>query len=274
VVELGKMSLEELREKAKKIKIIFFDIDDTLRLKNEQYMPESVQTAFKELKEKNYITGIATGRGPLGIVPEVKNLNPDYFVTINGQFVINGNDKEVYRNPLPNDVVEKIIAWAGEIGIEYAFIGSYHFAISQWNQYASDATEIVYGVIPEDKDFYKNHGVYQMLTIEDGTKNPVLPEELQQYVRLVRWHKYSNDIIPLHGSKANGIKQVIEQLGIAPDEVMAFGDELNVVEMFNYVGLAVAMGNANEKIKGLSDFVTKPVEEDGIYYALKELGIL
>ena len=38
--------------KAKKTKIVFFDIDDTLRVKKTGYIPESIKAVFKGLKEK------------------------------------------------------------------------------------------------------------------------------------------------------------------------------------------------------------------------------
>ena len=40
--------------KAKKTKIVFFDIDDTLRVKKTGYIPESVKAVFKGLKEKEF----------------------------------------------------------------------------------------------------------------------------------------------------------------------------------------------------------------------------
>ena len=49
--------------KAKKIKIVFFDIDDTLRVKKTGYIPESIKAVFKGLNENGFLTGFATGRG-------------------------------------------------------------------------------------------------------------------------------------------------------------------------------------------------------------------
>ena len=40
--------------KAKKTKIVFFDIDDTLRVKKTGYIPESIKAVFKGLKEKEF----------------------------------------------------------------------------------------------------------------------------------------------------------------------------------------------------------------------------
>lgn len=74
----------KLRYKAKKVKIVFFDIDDTLRAKETGLIPESVKDVFHQLKEKGIRTGIATGRGIFGVVPEIMDLKPDFLVTLNG----------------------------------------------------------------------------------------------------------------------------------------------------------------------------------------------
>ncbi len=57
--------------KAKKIKAVFFDIDDTLRVKDTGYMPPSILKVFKALKDKGIVVGIASGRARYG-VPKVK----------------------------------------------------------------------------------------------------------------------------------------------------------------------------------------------------------
>ena len=77
----------KLRYKAKKIKIIFFDIDDTLRNSKTGFVPSTIPTIFKQLREKGILTGIATGRGIFGVVPEIKALKPDFFVTLNGSYI-------------------------------------------------------------------------------------------------------------------------------------------------------------------------------------------
>ena len=44
--------MEKILEKTPKIKIIFFDIDDTLRVKDSAFMPESITEVFHKLREK------------------------------------------------------------------------------------------------------------------------------------------------------------------------------------------------------------------------------
>lgn len=50
----------KLRYKAKKIKIVFFDIDDTLRNSKTGFIPTTIPTVFKQLREKGILTGIAS----------------------------------------------------------------------------------------------------------------------------------------------------------------------------------------------------------------------
>ncbi|VJH17421.1 HAD superfamily hydrolase [Streptococcus pneumoniae] len=82
----------KLRYKAKKIKIVFFDIDDTLRNSKTGFIPTTIPTVFKQLREKGILTGIASGRGIFGVVPEIRDLKPDFFVTLNGAYI---EDKKV-----------------------------------------------------------------------------------------------------------------------------------------------------------------------------------
>ncbi|VJT71771.1 HAD superfamily hydrolase [Streptococcus pneumoniae] len=82
----------KLRYKAKKIKIVFFDIDDTLRNSKTGFIPTTIPTVFKQLREKGILIGIASGRGIFGVVPEIRDLKPDFFVTLNGAYI---EDKKV-----------------------------------------------------------------------------------------------------------------------------------------------------------------------------------
>ena len=136
----------KLKYKAKKVKIVFFDIDDTLRVKATGYMPESIQYVFKSLKDKGILTGIASGRALYGVVPEIKALEPDYFVTINGTYVVDKKGQEIVNNPLPRDIVAKYVEWAKSEGIEYGFAGKDKPVVSKRCDLVDNALEPVYGV--------------------------------------------------------------------------------------------------------------------------------
>lgn len=107
----------KLKYKAKKIKIVFFDIDDTLRVKNTGFMPESIQQVFKSLKAKGILTGIASGRGIYGVVPEIRALEPDFFVTLNGAYVEDKKGQVIHQRVIPQPIVEAYVAWTKKLGL-------------------------------------------------------------------------------------------------------------------------------------------------------------
>lgn len=264
----------KLKYKAKKIKIVFFDIDDTLRIKDTGFFPESIQRVFKELKKKGILTGIASGRGIFGVVPEIRALEPDFFVTLNGAYVIDRKGQVIAENPIAKDVVEAYIAWTKEAGIDYGLVGSQEAKLSVRTPLISQAINSVYPDLDVDPDFHQEAKIYQMWTFEDQGDSLQLPEDLAQMLRLVRWHPQSSDVVAVGGSKAAGVAQVVDYLGFKPENVLVFGDELNDLELFDYAGISIAMEISHEKLREKADYITKKVEEDGILYALEELGMV
>ena len=264
----------KLRYKAKKIKIIFFDIDDTLRNSKTGFVPSTIPTIFKQLREKGIFTGIATGRGIFGVVPEIKTLKPDFFVTLNGAYIEDKKGNVIYSNKIAKDKVEEYITWTKEVGIDYGLVGSHAAKLSRRTEMISQAIDPIYPNLEVDPDFYQKEDIYQMWTFEEQGDDLVLPESLASTLRMVRWHEHSSDVVPISGSKAAGVAKVVDQLGLKPENVMVFGDGLNDLELFDYAGISVAMGVSHDKIKEKADYITKTLEEDGIFNALEGFGMV
>ena len=76
------------------------------------------------------------------------------------------------------------------------------------------------------------------------------------------------EVLPVGSSKGGALGVLIEDMGIAPQHVLACGDGENDIEMLQLAGIGVAMGNADEAVKAAADFVSKPYDEDGVAHAL------
>ena len=264
----------KLRYKAKKIKIIFFDIDDTLRNSKTGFVPSTIPTIFKQLRDKGILTGIATGRGIFGVVPEIKALKPDFFVTLNGAYIEDKKGNVIYSNKIAKDKVEEYITWTKEVGIDYGLVGSHAAKLSRRTEMISQAIDPIYPDLEVDPDFYQKEDIYQLWTFEEQGDDLVLPDTLASTLRMVRWHEHSSDVVPISGSKAAGVAKVVDQLGLKPENVMVFGDGLNDLELFDYAGISVAMGISHDKIKEKADYITKTLEEDGVFNALEGFGMV
>lgn len=81
----------------------------------------------------------------------------------------------------------------------------------------------------------------------------------------------SVDILPQGIHKAWGLEQVLTNLAITPDQVMAFGDSDNDIELLSYVGASYAMENATDKVKAVAKYMAPSHLEAGVLQVLEEL---
>ena len=58
------------------------------------------------------------------------------------------------------------------------------------------------------------------------------------------------------------------------EDTIAFGDGGNDITMIEHAAIGVAMGNANEGVKKIADYITDDVDNDGIFNALKHFNII
>ena len=70
------------------------------------------------------------------------------------------------------------------------------------------------------------------------------------------------------------MERYLKAVGIAREDSIAVGDGPNDLQMMEYAGIGIAMGNAREEVKERADMVTSSIDDDGIYRAFETLGLL
>ena len=261
-----------------RIKVVFFDIDETLIVKDKDYLPATVKPAICQLKANGIIPAIATGRAPCSFPPQIKELvaetGIDLLVTMNGQYV-SYRGEALAKHPIAAEKIQQVIDFLEQHHIEYAFVSNHAIAVSQITPIVRSAMDPLRTDYHVDKDFFKTHDVFQILPFYDASKDELIANSgILDGLKTVRWHPHSVDLFEAEGSKAHGILAAIRHLGFNIENVMAFGDGLNDVEMLSTVGVGVAMGNAHEELKKLADHVTEHIENDGIYHFLLQSGLI
>lgn len=83
----------------------------------------------------------------------------------------------------------------------------------------------------------------------------------------------AGEVFQAHINKAVGIRAVIEELGMSREQVVAFGDGLNDLEMLEFAGLAVAIEGSDPRIIAAADHVIPGPERAGLAAAFAELGL-
>jgi Cof subfamily protein (haloacid dehalogenase superfamily) len=256
-----------------KKKLVFFDIDGTL-LDHDKKLPKSTKEAIFSLKDKGINVAIATGRAPFMYENLRDELGINTFVSFNGQYVVfEGN--VLYTNPLNPERLDELRKFALKKKHPLVYMNAEYMRSNVENHpfIHKSISSLKFEHPNFEPDFLTNREIYQTLLF-------CVKEEEEQYIQtfssfqFIRWHQFSTDIIPYGGSKAEGIKKIMEVLEVDRKDVYAFGDGLNDAEMLDFVGTGVAMGNAEDSIKQRADVITKSVDENGIAHGLELIGLL
>ena len=70
-------------------------------------------------------------------------------------------------------------------------------------------------------------------------------------------------------SKAEALRQLGKKPGIRREEMLAAGDSPNDIAMLQEAGIAVAMGNGEEEVKSVADYITSDNDHDGVGEAVE-----
>lgn len=256
-------------------KVVFFDVDGTLLSEIDRTMPESTKEAIARLIEREIKVVVATGR-PFNLCEEFKAIGIDTFISANGALV-KCKDDTIYKSVLTVETVQDVSTFAelNGHGISY-FTERYTMnGVGASNQRIrsalaetltlTDYPEIISSLSEE---------IYGMCLYADDNEAQKFIDQFPS-LRFKRWHDYIMNVYEqTEASKSLAIKHVLNHFNISRSEAMAFGDGGNDIDMLEYVGLGIAMGNAEEQLQRSADFVTKKASEGGICYALEKFGII
>lgn len=256
------------------IKAIFFDIDGTLVSFKTHEISKTTLEALYALREKGVKLFIASGRHLL-IMDNLSGFPFDGYVCMNGSLVFD-RGKVIYSHPLDQADASSVIDLAETGQIPCVLFTEKNVAMNCRTERTEQLFRMIRLPEPEYASLmpYKSGPVSQFTIFLDQEREDALLAPALKHSVTTRWHPEFTDIVPENISKAEGISRVIAGYGIGREEVMAFGDGGNDVEMIEYAGIGVAMGNALPDVRKHADYVTSTVDEDGIVAALRHFRIL
>ena len=87
---------------------------------------------------------------------------------------------------------------------------------------------------------------------------------LQGQLNVYRSEPFFLELVPQGIDKAQSLSVLLNKLNMNREEMVAVGDGYNDLSMIQFAGLGVAMGNAQEPVKKVADYITFSNEEDGV----------
>ncbi|WP_141434265.1 Cof-type HAD-IIB family hydrolase [Bacillus sp. 03113] len=254
-------------------KIVFFDVDGTITHHEDGSISKKTKEAIKSLKSKEIKVVAATGR-PLSMCKEIGELGIDTFITANGAYVKH-KQKVIHKIPMDKSIVQEVVEFA--LTENHAL--SYYTEDFSMNGIKDNS---VLKALKETLSLHEYPAINQLIYNEEVflmclfATDKTIEKYIHKFPQLTfkRWHPFVVNVLQEEVSKSLAIVKVLQYFGIDKSEAIAFGDGENDIDMLELVGLGIAMGNGNEKLKNVADFVTKKSSEDGIEFALKKYGII
>jgi Cof subfamily protein (haloacid dehalogenase superfamily) len=281
---------------------IFLDIDGTI-MQDGRYIPPSAVAAIRRARERGHLMFVSTGRGMKEVTREILDIGFDGAVTNGGAFGAIGDEVIVSRLLTPDAVAHLQERFAAH-GLHWYFQSYDRMFASpdlpalmgryvERDRERHRAAAVAAGKTPDDAEFFSvgmkvfddpRHYVAAdiakaVILSDDGDAVTRALAELDGAYAVVTGTiplpvGSSGEVAPAGVNKGATILELLERLGIDPEDAVAVGDNSNDIEMFQVCGLAIAMGNATSAAKEHADQVTTAIDDDGIHNAFVRNGLI
>jgi 5-amino-6-(5-phospho-D-ribitylamino)uracil phosphatase len=283
---------------SRSIKLLALDLDGTV-LDSRGNIPAQNRRAIREAEEAGVLVTIATGRRfrdarPLGIELE---LNAP-LITHNGALLKFAESLETVEfSLLKSEVSSEIIRVGKKYGgdallsadphgkgtLLYDRVSRDNIPLQRYIQWAKsmhgdEAEEAVHHVSSLESALHDHEVIH--ISFSGGCEpmaalQQVLAQELGETITLLAT-VYPHldftllDLLPHNASKGTGLEQLAARHGITREEVMAIGDNFNDLEMLEFAGTPVVMGNADPGLLERPDLIpTASNDESGVARAIE-----
>lgn len=260
-----------------KFRLLATDLDDTL-LNDRIEISTANRAALQKAMDLGVLVTIATGRmfrSALPVAGELGIRTP--IITYQGALIKDPLTKEtLWERPVPLQLARRVLEEGRRADLHI-------------NVYVEDSL-FVDRITPEGTGYAKLAGVdlnpvgnlseflredpIKILFIAEPGLLDKLNRELQDKFGPALYITKSKpnylEFMHPEATKKHGLQALAQRYGIQREEIIAFGDSYNDIDMLEYAGLGVAMGNAPEEIKEKADYVTTDNNEDGVAAAVRK----
>ena len=263
-----------------KCRIIGFDLDGTL-LNSEKHIAEHTREVLTRAVEQGIWILPVTGR-PLGGLPKevVEFPGVQYAITANGARIMETQTGGcLYERLVPVKTAEQIMEIFSDYDAlrevyydgkgyaeaeEFSRVGEY-MRSPQMAAYVratrTPVPDILQLIREKGQDTDKVQGVFK---IDEERTEARKRLEAVEGIEVTGALSNNIEVNAAGVDKGNAILWFADHLGIPHEEVAGFGDGNNDIQLLKKAGVGVAMANATDQVKAVSDYITGTNDEDGV----------
>ena len=263
-------------------KLIAMDLDGTLN-NDQKIITEKTKTALMAAQERGIRLALASARPSPGLFKERDILrlqdHQGILMSYNGGRIVDAATGNVlFETSMDLDQTKQVLRRLEELPVTPILDDGVQFYVADKNGYKVDYecknNQMTCTEVGNLADFLTFAPIKILMSVQPEE----LPQVQQQIVAflpedltVVQTAAFYLEVIPKIINKGQGIRDICTVLGIAPAQVISFGDAANDIPMLREAGMGVAMGNAADAVKAAADMVTLSNNDDGIAAALEKL---
>lgn len=260
------------------VKLIAVDMDGTFLNSQGSYDKSRFARQYEQLQQRGIKFVVASGNQYYQLKSFFDDLDPDMaYVAENGGYVVD-QQKEIYCGKLKKEQVTQIIDCISAItGLKFLICGKRSAYVQAGAGDDFISTMRIYYHRLDVVDTYEgiDDDIFKFALSYD--KQDVIPlmshigKSVGHIVTPVSSGHGSVDLIIPGNHKANGVKLIQKRYGIADNEVMAFGDGGNDLEMLRHAGFSFAMANGSAQVKTAAKYSALSNDEQGVLTVIDEV---
>ena len=198
----------------------------------------------------------------------------DPVICYQGAVVADEEGRWLRHEPIPLELARETIAALGEAGYSpnvYVDDELYVAADTEEALRYARLNRIEYHVVGPLLDWLAAPPTKLVVVADPADLDALRPQMEQRFgerEHIAKSLPYFLEFAKAGVTKGAGLDFLAAHLGFTPEQTIAFGDGENDIELVGWAGYGVAVGNANERVKELADFVCPPVTEEGVAQVL------
>ena len=261
------------------IQMIATDLDGTLLATGGMTVPERNLRALSRAVEQGVRVVVCTGRMFAGgqkyalLVPGDQPV-----ISVNGAVVRMSRSKEYTRRiGVKAPLASRVLALMREHSAKpWFYIGDTCYAEERTEALTSlqKRTGVDVRIVPSLDEYTEQRPekIFCVMTPEEtALLRAHVTSQMESDLYLTLSHPYQLEILDPEATKGKALTIVAAQLGIAKENIVAFGDALNDLELFDSAGIKVAMGNAEDELKARADIIAPTNDEGGVGAVVERL---
>ncbi|KRL91540.1 Cof-type HAD-IIB family hydrolase [Lactobacillus kalixensis] len=259
------------------IKLVAVDMDGTFLRDDKTYDEDRFAKIYQRLTKNNIQFVVASGNQYFQLCSFFEKYPDVLYVAENGA-LIRSQEKIISLHQYPLSSVKKIESFLNNLSeIQFLVCGAENaYELRRLGQDYFDFSSHYYYHLKKIDDFSEiNDRILKFaITCPDDKTDyyvQLFKEKLSGIAEVTSSGHGDIDIVQPGIHKANGLKELGATIGVTLDEMVAFGDGGNDLEMIQEVGDGVAMKNATPALLKVADHITTSNKEDGVLSYLENL---